>query len=56
MTDTDPDKKPQHVSKGERLFDWITYGGMAGLGTFLITIPIAFHAKYGKYILQSNAQ
>lgn len=34
-------------SKGERLFDWITYGGIAGLGTFVLTIPIAYWAKYG---------
>ncbi len=34
-------------SKGERLFDWLTYGGIAGLGTFALTIPIAYWAKYG---------
>jgi hypothetical protein len=34
-------------SKGEKLFDWLTYGGIAGIGTFLMTIPVAYWAKYG---------
>lgn len=36
------------VSKGEKLFDWATYGGIAGIGVFLGTIPIGYWAKYGK--------
>lgn len=34
-------------SRGEKLFDWLTYGGVAGVGTFLLTIPVAYWAKYG---------
>ena len=45
------------TSKGEKLFDWLTYGGIAGVGTFLVTIPIAYWAKYGgggKYFAKST--
>lgn len=35
-------------SKGEKLFDLLTYGGIAGIGTFILTIPIAYSIKYGK--------
>ena len=36
-----------HTSKGEKLFNWLTYGGLAGIGTFMLTIPITYWAKYG---------
>ena len=36
------------TSKGEKLFDLLTYVGIAGIGTFLLTIPVAYSAKYGK--------
>lgn len=35
-------------SKGERLFDTITYGAINGVGTFIATIPLAASLKYGK--------
>jgi hypothetical protein len=28
-------------TRGEKLFDWLTYGGLNGVGTFIITIPFA---------------
>lgn len=34
-------------STGEKLFDLITYGGIAGVGTFFLTIPVGYWAKYG---------
>lgn len=36
------------LTRGEKIFDWLTYGGIAGVGTFLLTIPVAYWAKYGK--------
>lgn len=36
------------TSSGEKAFDLLTYGGVAGLGTFALTIPVAYWAKYGK--------
>ncbi len=35
-------------SKGGKLFDWGVYGGIAGVGTFIVTIPMAFVLKDGK--------
>lgn len=35
-------------SKGERIFDWLTYGGIGFLGVFAAGIPFAYWAKYGK--------
>ncbi len=35
-------------SKGEKLFDRVVYGGLAGVGTFIITIPVAFLLQYKK--------
>ncbi len=35
------------VSKGGKLFDLLTYGGIAGIGTFLVTIPLANLFKPG---------
>jgi len=34
-------------SKGERWFNGITYGGIGGVLNFVLTIPIAYKAKYG---------
>lgn len=34
------------TSKGERLFNLLTYGGVGGVLNFLVTIPIAYWAKY----------
>lgn len=36
------------ASIGEKLFDLGTYAGVAGVGTFALTIPVAYWAKYGK--------
>jgi len=35
------------VSKGERLFDWLTYGGIGFAGVFIANIPFTHWAKYG---------
>ncbi|MBY0408207.1 MAG: hypothetical protein K2Q01_10990, partial [Rickettsiales bacterium] len=35
------------TSRGEKMFDLLTYGGIAGVGTFALTIPLAYWAKYG---------
>lgn len=34
-------------SKGERAFDWLVYGGMNYVGTFILTIPVAYSMKFG---------
>lgn len=39
--------KKQHRSKGETMFDWLIYGGMNFIGTFLITIPVAYSLEMG---------
>ncbi|MDX2095539.1 MAG: hypothetical protein SFW64_06345 [Alphaproteobacteria bacterium] len=33
-------------SKGERLFDWLVYGGIAGVGTFIATVPLTYLLKH----------
>ena len=38
--------KKTSTSKGEQAFDWLTYGAVGGIGTFIATIPIAYWAKY----------
>lgn len=35
------DGKERPISTGGKIFDLLTYGGLAGVGVFLITIPIA---------------
>lgn len=37
-------EKPK--SKGAKAFDWGTYGGLAGVGTFVVTIPVTYLLKY----------
>ena len=37
---------PPRRSRGERAFDWITYGGFAGVGTFVVTVPFAYLLKH----------
>jgi len=34
-------------SRGEKLFDWLTYGGIAGAAVFIGTMPLTFWTKYG---------
>lgn len=41
-----PAQKPK--SKGERLFDWGVYGGIAGVGTFVAGVPLTYLFKYTK--------
>lgn len=36
----------QNRSIGEKIFDWGTYAGIAGVGTFILTIPLAYWSKY----------
>ena len=43
----DKQKQDKDISTGEKIFDWAVYGGIAGLGTFFSTIPIAMWMKYG---------
>lgn len=40
-------KKKRSPSKGEALFDLGVYGGMNYIGTFLLTIPVAYSMKSG---------
>jgi hypothetical protein len=37
---------PRKPSKGESAFDWLIYGGIAGVGTFFLTIAMAYVVKY----------
>jgi len=37
-----------HISKGEHMFDWLTYGGIGFASVFAAGIPIVHWAKYGK--------
>lgn len=37
---------PAKRSVGERMFDWFTYGGLAWIGTFIATIPLAYYMKH----------
>ena len=41
-----PAQKPK--SKGERVFDWLVYGGIAGVGVFVATVPLTYLFKYTK--------
>jgi len=43
-------KPEKHIetSKGERLFDWMAYGGFAGVVTFLLSIPLGYWSRYSK--------
>ena len=45
-------------SRGEKLFDWAVYGGLNGVGTFILTIPMAYWAKHGggaRYLEEAGA-
>ncbi|MFN7452085.1 MAG: hypothetical protein ACK5R5_04185 [Alphaproteobacteria bacterium] len=35
-----------HRSMGEKLFNWIVYGGLGGVGTFLLTLKPAYWMRY----------
>ena len=53
MTDnTHSLEKEQQVvpqkTRGDRRFDWLTYGMLNGVGTFLLTLPVAYWAEHGK--------
>lgn len=41
------DDKNKPLSRGEKIFDWLTYGGIAGVAVFIATIPTTYWAKYG---------
>lgn len=45
-TQSTEEKKPK-LSRGEKLFNWLVYGGIAGVATFIATIPAGYWAKYG---------
>ncbi|MFZ4125058.1 MAG: hypothetical protein ACOYJ2_03175 [Rickettsiales bacterium] len=50
-------KKKRTPSKGEALFDLGVYGGMNYIGTFLLTIPVAYSLKHGalkKYYMSAH--
>lgn len=47
-TEKEQSQNKKRVSRGEKLFNWLTYGGIAGVGTFIATVPLAFWTKYGK--------
>jgi hypothetical protein len=42
----EPKEAKSTTSKGERWFDRITYGGVAGVATFLLSLPMGFAARY----------
>jgi hypothetical protein len=44
------EERAHHIKKsvGEKIFDWVVYGGISGLGVFIATLPLTFSAKYGK--------
>lgn len=44
---TAPVAQPHKRSIGEKIFDWTTYGGLAGVATFVLTIPVAWMFKHG---------
>jgi len=46
---TQPPEPQKKMSKGEKLFNWLVYGGIAGVTTFVLTVPVAYQAKYGKW-------
>ncbi|MEJ0009339.1 MAG: hypothetical protein WDN72_01680 [Alphaproteobacteria bacterium] len=37
---------PEKMSKGEKVFNWLTYGGIGYVFTFLATVPIAWALQY----------
>jgi hypothetical protein len=41
---------PPVKSKGEKLFDKITYVGIAGIGTLIVTVPIAYELEHHSII------
>lgn len=45
---TQQEKAPKIKSKGEKLFDFFVYGPMNYVGTFLLTMPLAYAIKYGR--------
>jgi hypothetical protein len=42
-----PPAPSNHRSKGEKLFDWLVYGVLGTLVTFLLTLPIGYKIRYG---------
>ena len=49
ISEAEPGATPtKHKSKGDRVFDWLVYGGLAGVGTFVATVPLAYMFKYTK--------
>lgn len=41
------ENKPQHLSRGEKIFNWLVYGAVNAVGTFIITLPLGYWTKYG---------
>jgi len=41
-----PPPPSSHRSRGEKIFDWIVYGGLGGVGTFLLTLKPAYWMRY----------
>lgn len=37
---------PAHKSRGEKLFNWLTYGGVSGVGVFVATVPFMYALLY----------
>ena len=40
-------EKSLTISRGEKIFDWLVYAGIAGVGTFLLTLYTTHWSKYG---------
>ncbi len=45
---TTEDTKAPRMSRGEKIFDWLVYGGIGGAGSFVATLLTTYWAKYGK--------
>lgn len=43
-----PGQEKPPVSRGERTFNMMTYGGVAGIATFLLSLPIGYWVRYSK--------
>ena len=46
LAPAEPVKRPK--TRGDKLFDRLVYGVMNGIGTFVLTVPLAYWAEHGK--------
>lgn len=53
--ENNPTKQKRALSLGEKIFDYATYAGIAGIGTFIVTIPLANAFSHGPFKKITNA-